>query len=257
MPVHEPPRGQVRERQRLRLHHVATHQRALLRHRRHDHRRPVAGVPETERRRAGGPRGERSAGVVEEREGKDVFSVVHVLEPSAQGVGAFPRVLAVRVADVHERIHERVGAQSLVARKERDADAMLGEQLHASSGRARCESTPLIRGEDAGARHDALEQRQGVVFVRVVHRADREHEQRVLEGAARGRRVHRVSPPFGGRVARHVGVDLGVDRGRHHAEGRAGATRARRGMCLRWNDRRRCVRGGAACGARVRRDDKK
>jgi hypothetical protein len=73
VPVHEPPRGQVRERQRLRLHHVAAHQRALLRLRRDDHRRPVARVAETERRRAGGPRGERSAGVVEEREGKDVL----------------------------------------------------------------------------------------------------------------------------------------------------------------------------------------
>ena len=36
------------------------------------------------------------------------------------------------------------------------------------------------------------------LVVRLVHRADRHHEQRILEGAARGRGVHRVSAPCHG-----------------------------------------------------------
>ena len=171
----------------------------------------VVGVPEGDGGGSGGPRGEGPGGLVEEGEGEDVAGAVKGLEEVAERVGARARVVHVRVAARHEGVHDRLRGER--GGVERDADAILGEELHAARS-SRRETAPGVGDRHAPGGHDGVERGEDRLDVLAVLGAHGDHEERVVE-ALRRRVIARGA---------NVGIDLG---------GRSDHLRGSRWVCAR------------------------
>jgi len=111
-----------------------------------------------------------------------VAGSVNGLEEVAERVGAHARVVHVRVAARREGVHDRLRGER--GGVERDADAVLGEELHAARSRRR-ETAPGVGERHAPRGHDGVECGEDGLDVLVVLRAHGDHEERVVEALRR------------------------------------------------------------------------